>query len=101
MIHPLWSFCILFRIALIVGAYYLNPKIITIILTIIGLGFLFKSIQGSNDEIQITKVFWHETRIIHSMFYLLAAFYSFQFSKKLVMILLSLDLLFSIIYRSI
>ena len=30
-----------------------------------------------NDEIQINKVFWHNTRLLHGVLYLLAAYYYF------------------------
>lgn len=34
-----------------------------------GLGFALKSITGSNDEIQIGRVFWHDARWIHAMLF--------------------------------
>lgn len=101
MIHPLWSICILFRIAIIFAIYYIkNTTISAILLLLIGLGFLYKSLTGSNNETQIAKVFWHETRLIHSIFYILAALFCFIQKPPIIsMTVISLDLLFSIIFR--
>jgi hypothetical protein len=64
---------------------------------LMGLGFLIKSIFGSNNEKQIEKVFWHNTRIIHAIIYIYAAiiFVNYKMSSSLLFI----DVLFSIIYR--
>ena len=35
---------------------------------------MYKGLTGSNSETQVNKVFWHETRYIHGMFYLLSSF---------------------------
>ena len=105
-IHPLWFFCIFIRILLIVSVYYSFKEnkflnFFKIILTVIGLGFLYKTLFGSNNEIQITKVFWHETRLVHSILYLLAVYYLFNNNINITLILLTLDLIFSISYRAI
>ena len=62
-----------------------------------GLGFLYKSVFGSNNEIQVKKVFWHNVRIVHGILFMLAAIYFAN--KKLSSILLLSSVLFSIIYR--
>ena len=33
---------------------------------------LYKALTGSNNEIQVNKVFWHKTRFIHAFLFLLA-----------------------------
>jgi hypothetical protein len=110
-VHKLWYMCITVRtiIAIIPLIYnnLINKKkninkislITKILLLIIGLGFLKASIFGSNDEKQIAKVFWHETRIFHAFLYFLSGyhFYNYKFSS----IILFTDLAFSIIYRLI
>ena len=101
-IHFLWLVCILIRILIILfirNKYKKYRNIITFILSLMGLGFLFKSIFGSNNEIQIKKVFWHETRLIHSYFYLLSAIYLFKNNINMNTVILLTDLIFSIIYR--
>lgn len=98
MIHPLWYLCIFTRFFLTFNlANYPNKyKIIKFIILIIGIGFGYKAFTGSNDEIQIAKVFWHKTRIIHSFLFLLA--FSMP-NLKLSSIVLLFDIMFSIIYR--
>jgi len=104
-IHPLWTICVLVRISLIFFIYYLYHKkkqfrkYILFLLLLIGCGFLYKSITGSNNEKQIAKVFWHKTRIIHSLFYLLSAFYIFKKKINISSIILIIDIIFSILYR--
>jgi len=110
-IHPLWYICITVRtiIAAIPLLYnhllnknykiniIKNISLITqIIILLMGLGFLIKSIFGSNNEKQIEKVFWHNTRIIHAIIYIYAAiiFVNYKMSSSLLFI----DVLFSIIY---
>uniref|UniRef100_A0A6C0LY46 Uncharacterized protein n=1 Tax=viral metagenome TaxID=1070528 RepID=A0A6C0LY46_9ZZZZ len=112
-IHPLWYICITLRliisfIPLLYNYFFVKnsknsyrmSKLIVLnkyIILLIGLGFLYKSLFGSNNEFQIKKVFWHNTRIIHAILYLIAAlnFHNYKFSS---FILLS-DVLFSIFYR--
>ena len=93
MIHPLWYFCIAIRIFLTFSLL----KYSKLIILVIGLGFAYKGLTGSNDEIQIDKVFWHKTRIIHSLIYLLA--YSLSSLKTSTRVLVC-DIIFSIIYRT-
>lgn len=110
-VHKLWYVCITVRtIIAIIPLIYNNLKnkkknlkrisqITKILIILMGLGFLKVSIFGSNDEKQVAKVFWHETRIIHAFLYIFAGyhFYNYKFSS----IILFTDLSFSIIYRLI
>lgn len=109
-IHPLWFICILVRILLIVSILYFsnksqNKKLVKILfcllLLVIGLGFINKAVIGSNNEIQISKVFWHETRYVHGALYLLASIYLYNNNIKMTAILLTIDIIFSILYRII
>jgi len=105
-IHPLWILCILIRLSILVLSGYLaknNTKIIkdilSIILLIFGLGFIYKFLTGSNNEIQLAKVFWHETRLLHGIFFILASYYLYNKNSKMCMIILGLEIIFSIMYR--
>jgi hypothetical protein len=103
-IHPLWFVCISVRTLLVLFVYFFSKqkyveKWLFAIFAIIGLGFLYKTLTGSNNETQIAKVFWHETRLIHSMLYLLTAYYLFQHKTNIACILLVMDIVFSISYR--
>lgn len=107
-IHPLWFLCITVRILLIllIRYFYNNSKnkslvktISLIILLSIGVGFMRKGLYGSNNEIQIAKVFWHETRYFHGSLYLLASIYLFNDNLNMASLILILDIIFSIIYR--
>ena len=107
-IHPLWFICILVRLTLICLIIYLNKKrnakiniICSIILLLMGIGFIYKGFTGSNNEIQVKKVFWHETRYVHGMFYVLAAFYLSKNNVNITSLLLLSDLIFSFLYRFI
>ena len=66
-----------------------------------GFGFIFKSLTGSNNEIQVRKVFWHETRLVHGILYILASYYLFNNNLNMNSIVLLTDLLFSLSYRFI
>jgi len=105
-IHPLWFFCILVRLTLICLIIYLNKKrnakiniICSSVLLLMGLGFIYKGFTGSNNETQVKKVFWHETRYVHGMFYVLAAFYLSKNNVNMTSLLLLTDLIFSFLYR--
>jgi len=107
-IHPLWFLCITVRILLIllIRYYYNNSKykssvkiISLIILLSIGFGFMRKGLYGSNNETQIAKVFWHETRYVHGSLYLLSSIYLFNDNLNIASLILLLDIIFSIIYR--
>jgi hypothetical protein len=104
-INPVWAICLTVRITLIFVAMYITNKSCTIrligsiILLSMGTGFLIKAMTGSNQEVQLSKVFWHDTRLVHSMFYMLAAYYMYIGKSIICGILLGLDIIFSISYR--
>ena len=102
-IHPLWFVCLTVRTLLVYFTNkFRNLKYIFLpLITVIGLGFLYKSITGSNNETQINKVFWHSTRSSHSFLYLLSAVCLLKNNYKLLKILLYIDIVFSIVYRII
>ena len=105
-IHPLWFVCIFVRLILIGLIIYLNKKrnvkinmICASVLLLMGLGFIYKGMTGSNNETQVNKVFWHETRYVHGMFYILASFYLSKNNINMTSLLLLSDLIFSFLYR--
>jgi hypothetical protein len=70
-----------------------------LILLVIGSGFLYKVLTGSNNEYQASKVFWHETRAMHALFYFAAFFYLIRKNIKMATFVLTLDIVFSFGYR--
>lgn len=108
-IHPLWFICLTVRLSIIILLWYLlrnNNKYTKIIKTLsfifilyIGLGFIRKGYFGSNNEIQIKKVFWHEVRYVHGILYILASYYILKDNINICILVLFLDLIFSILYR--
>ena len=73
-IHPLWFICILVRLILICLIIYLNKKrnkkiniICTSVLFLMGLGFMYKGLTGSNNETQINKVFSSMKHVIYTV----------------------------------
>ena len=106
-INPLWWICLFVRISLIFIIRYLfnNLKnttiyyLFVIILFVIGTGFIYKGIYGSNNEIQFSKVFWHDSRIVHGVIYLLSVYYLVNGNINMNSILLFIDIVFSITYR--
>jgi putative Mn2+ efflux pump MntP len=103
IIHPFWLICLSVRIALIFLVRYLykikQKKIAVLILVLIGIGFIYQAFNGSNNEIQLNKVFWHDTRITHGMLYLISVYYLFENNLDMNSIILGLDIIFSVIYR--
>ena len=75
-------------------------KYLSIIFFGIGFGFIYKGIFGSNNEIQINKVFWHETRFLHGILYILSGFYLFKENINIASLVLVLDLISSFLYRN-
>ena len=74
-IHPLWFLCLIIRFSLIFSIYILAKKYkspISIILLFMGLEFVNNYITGSNNEIQIANVFWHDTRLAHGLLFILS-----------------------------
>ena len=104
-IHPLWIICIIIRIGLIFLTRYLfkNNNILSkLILLIIAIGFIYQSLYGSNNEIQVAKVFWHETRYVHGMFYILSSLtYLIKNNLNMSSFILLIDLITSLLYRFI
>ena len=112
-IQPLWYICLSVRVFIIylvwiifskhikyIKNYQSNIQNITmVILFMMGCGFLFKSYYGSNNEKQLAKVFWHDTRLIHGVLYILSVLYLTSGKVKIACILLGLDVIFSLIYR--
>ena len=66
-----------------------------------GLGFIRNGYFGSNNEIQISKVFWHDSRYVHGILYILSSIYLYNNNINISIILLILDIIFSILYRLI
>jgi hypothetical protein len=111
-INPLWLLCLFVRISLIFIIWKLNKikntkyskiiKLLTFIIILsMGLGFIGKGYFGSNDEIQIAKVFWHETRYVHGIIYILSSLYLLNDNLNICLLLLFLDVVFSLLYRII
>jgi len=71
------------------------------LLFIIGLGFIYKGYYGSNNETQIARVFWHDTRYVHGILYTTAAAYLLMDKLKISSLLIVTDVLFSLGYRLI
>lgn len=107
-INPLWYVCLLTRV-LISGFIYFSTffqskivdNISSIVLLSMGLGFIYKSLYGSNEEFQVSKVFWHNARPVHGMLYILAGLYLYFGEHEISSILVFVDILFSILYRFI
>lgn len=109
-IHPLWYLCLLTRVTFIFILVFISTHfrdklwiriLVTAILTIMGSGFLYKYFTGSNNEKQITKVFWHESRLLHGILYLIAAYYFFIENIVMMTVVLSIDIVSSLFYRFI
>lgn len=99
MIHPLWYICLFVRLflAFSVSKYTKYSKYFRILLLVIGLGFGYKALTGSNNETQVARVFWHNTRIVHSFLFLLAfSMYNLKNSTRILVC----DVIFSILYRT-
>ena len=104
-INPLWYLCIIVRFSLIaiIRYFYIKKKInnnyFPILLFAMGSGFIYKALTGSNNETQVAKVFWHETRYVHGSLYLLAAYYLYKKNIDMNSLVLFSDLVFSFNYR--
>lgn len=109
-IHPLWYLCIIVRIAIICLLCFLSKSgiakknklvkhLLAAILFVFGAGFVYNGIFGSNNEKQIAKVFWHETRFVHGALYLLASYYFYKSNNNMTTLVLVSDVLFSVMYR--
>ena len=107
-IQPLWAVCLITRLCLLLLMGYLSKKrnnamiiIGSLLLATFGIGFMYKYLTGSNNEVQVGKVFWHETRLVHSVLYLMASYYLYTKNGTMCMLVLGLDIIFSILYRII
>jgi len=106
-IHPVWYLCLTIRTILVLILYFhrTERKILTYLLTAlllgIGLGFVRKEITGSNDETQLAKVFWHETRIYHGILYIIASCLMFLNLPQYSALFVFVDIIFSVSYRLI
>ena len=69
------------------------------ILAIMSIGFLYKFFTGSNNEIQIAKVFWHESRLLHGGLYLISAYYLYRNNVRMMTVALLIDVFGSLLYR--
>ncbi len=103
-VHPLYIVCILVRLIILfsIRFFYKNKtlkNLAVIMLCIMGMGFIYKGYTGSNNEIQIAKVFWHDSRYIHGILYLLASYYLYKNKININSALLGSDICFSLIYR--
>ena len=100
IIHPLWYLCLIVRLSLSRCIYYnLYTDYILPLILVISIGFMYKAYTGSNNETQIAKVFWHDSRVIHGLLYTLAFYYLYNNNYKMSSLLVLLDVLFSISYR--
>ena len=103
VIHPLWYICLSVRILLIFVIRYLDKnklkKIGILALSLMGLGFIYQAIFGSNNEVQLNKVFWHEARILHGLLYLTSVYYLLMNNLNMNSLVLALDVIFSVLYR--
>ena len=108
-VNLLWYICLLVRFSIVLGIFYISTltkdiiildNIISLILFLMGVGFVYKYITGSNNEIQISKVFWHTSRIYHGLIFIFASITYFKNYKKIASILILIDILFSFIYRT-
>ena len=101
-IHPLWFVCLIVRIIytkILIDSLKLNNINYNILPTILGFGFLYKYFTGSNNEIQISKVFWHDSRLVHGILYLLISYFYYKKNIKNTLLILILDIIFSLLYR--
>ena len=103
VIHPFWYICLSVRILLILLIRILDKqnfkKLGMLILSIMGLGFIYQALFSDNKEIQFNKVFWHDTRILHGVLYLLSVYYLHLNKLNINSLVLALDVIFSVLYR--
>lgn len=101
-IHPIWYICLLVRLTIaycIYNNYFSNILLPT--LAIISTGFIYKGYTGSNNEKQIAKVFWHDSRYHHAIFYSLATYYLYLNNYKFASLFVLMDVIYSVVYRII
>ena len=107
-IHPLWFICLLVRFSMVLTILFTSTLKnknkwldigVSSVLLLMGIGFIYKYFTGSNNEIQVAKVFWHDSRIYHGLLFILAACLYFKNQKKLASLVVLLDIVFSFVYR--
>ena len=102
MPHPLWAICLLVRAILIFVTRYTAPFARIITATYIGaiaVGFLYKAVTGSNNEVQVEKVFWHDSRLLHACMFALSSIYILRGDPAMAAFVLIVDVLASVAYR--
>lgn len=106
-INPIWFICIAVRTSLAYIIYRFGNinkhtrYVLVASLLIMGAGFIFKGYFGSNNEMQIAPVFWHDSRYIHGSLYILASLYLLNGNNVNSSTLILTDIAFSIMYRAI
>ena len=106
-IHPLWYICSIVRLLIIFVIYKIHRTnkdlnfYTSLILLCIGFGFIYQGYFSSNNTVQFSKVFWHNTRYAHGMFYLTSSYYLHKNEINISAILLFCDICFSVLYRII
>ena len=107
-IHPLWYICLLVRFSMALAILFISTLknknkwldiIVSSTLLLMAIGFIYKHFTGSNNEIQVAKVFWHDSRIYHGLLFTLAACLYLKNQKKLASFIILLDIVFSYVYR--
>jgi len=98
-IHPAWFICLVVRSVLVYFVGRSTHTLLVIFLAVVAIGFLHKALTGSNAETQIAKVFWHETRVVHFLFYLAASVALYMHERRLASKVLAVDIIFSMMYR--
>ena len=112
-VNNLWYVCIVVRLVLAMSINNFNflplalvppiesdlQNVVIIVVTVIGIGFLYKAVTGSNEEYQIDKVFWHSTRSYHAVLFLAASLALTQEYADMAALFLIIDVIFSIGYR--
>jgi len=102
MPHPLWAICLVVRAILIVLTRYTGRfarKITATYIGAIAVGFLYKAVTGSNNEFQVEKVFWHDSRLLHACMFALSSIYILMGDPAMAALVLTVDVLASVAYR--
>ena len=63
------------------------------------LGFLYKYLTGSNNEVQIDKVFWHNSRIYHFIILFITSILLYLNDNESAGITSLIDVIYSNLYR--
>ena len=104
-IHSLWAVCLIVRVSLaFLVKKFANKNntyryILFACIFAIGAGFVYRGLYGSNNEVQVARVFWHESRYGHAILYLLASIYIYNKNPKLSSVFILTDVAYSVIYR--